>query len=123
MKTLGFFEELEKAVQYAQEHVVPLVVEKARQSGAVQIKSEVERKDKTAKAKGNKSVFLETKLTFMALGRPGMTSNERFDSSWLHGQVELRVYLQTCIIKESINLKGVPHVNCRWINKCKSKGY
>ncbi len=75
------FEDLEKAVQYAREHVAPLVAEKARQSGAMHIQSEIKRKDKTAKAKGNKTVFLETKLTFMALGRPGMTSNERFDSS------------------------------------------
>jgi len=71
------FDELEKAVQYARQHVAPLVVEKARQSGAVHIQSEFKRKDKTAKARGNKAVFLETKLTFMAIGRPGMTSNER----------------------------------------------
>jgi len=71
------FEELEKAVKYARQHVAALVVEKARQSGAVHIQTEVKRKDKTAKAKGNKSVFLETKLTFMALGRPGMASNKR----------------------------------------------
>ncbi len=71
------FEELEKAVQYAREHVAQLVAEKARQSGAIHIQSEVKRKDKTAKAKGNKTVFLETKLTFMAIGRPGIAPNEQ----------------------------------------------
>jgi len=71
------FDDLEKAVQYAQQHVAPLVIEKARQSGAAHIQSELKRKDKTAKAKGNKTVFLETKLTFMALGRPGITPNEQ----------------------------------------------
>jgi N-methylhydantoinase A/oxoprolinase/acetone carboxylase beta subunit len=71
------FDELEKAVQYAQQHVAPLVVEKARQSGAVHIQTEIKRKDKTAKAKGNKVVFLESKLTFLALGRPGIAPNEK----------------------------------------------
>ena len=70
------FDELEKAVKFAMQHVAPLAAEKARQSGAEHIQTKVKRKDKTAKAKGNKAVFLETKLIFMALGRPRIALNE-----------------------------------------------
>jgi N-methylhydantoinase A/oxoprolinase/acetone carboxylase beta subunit len=66
------FNDLEEAVQYAEHHVAPLVEKMARQCGAVQIQTQVIRKNKTAKAKGNRLIFLETELTFMALGRPGM---------------------------------------------------
>ncbi len=66
------FEGVEEAVQYARHHMTRLAEEKARQSGAEHVHVQVIRKDKKAKAKGNKEVYLETELTFMAIGRPSM---------------------------------------------------
>jgi N-methylhydantoinase A/oxoprolinase/acetone carboxylase beta subunit len=66
------FDDVEEAVQYALDRMTPLAEEKARQSGARHVQVQVSRKEKKARAKGNKEVFLETELTFMALGRPGM---------------------------------------------------
>ena len=66
------FQGVEEAVQYAVRHMTPLAEEKARQSGAEHVKVQVIRKEKKAKAKGNKEIFLETELTFMALGRPSI---------------------------------------------------
>ena len=66
------FPNVEEAVQYALSHIPPLVEERARQSGAEHVQVQVNRKDKKAKAKGNKEIFLETELTFMALGRPAI---------------------------------------------------
>jgi len=66
------FDGVEEAVQYASHHMTLLAEEKARQSGAEHVQVQVIRKEKKAKAKGNKEVFLETELTFMALGRPSI---------------------------------------------------
>jgi hypothetical protein len=66
------FDAVEEAVTYAHHHMIPLAEEKARQSGAKHVQIQVIRKEKKAKAKSNKEVFLETELTFTALGRPGM---------------------------------------------------
>ena len=66
------FDGVEEAVQYAHRHMTLLAEEKARQSGAEHVQVQVIRKDKKAKAKGNKEVYLETELIFMALGRPSM---------------------------------------------------
>ena len=66
------FDGVEEAVTYAHRHMIPLAEEKARQSGAKHVQIQVIRKEKKAKAKSNKEVFLETELTFTALGRPGM---------------------------------------------------
>jgi N-methylhydantoinase A/oxoprolinase/acetone carboxylase beta subunit len=66
------FPDVEKAVQYALSHFPPLVEEKARQSGAEHIQVQVNRKEKKARAKGNKEIYLQTELTFMALGRPAI---------------------------------------------------
>jgi hypothetical protein len=70
------FNSIEEAVQYAHHHMTRLAEEKARQSGAEHIQVQVIRKEKKAKAKGNKEVFLETELTFMALGRPSMAHKQ-----------------------------------------------
>ena len=40
--------------------------------GASHVHVQVIRKEKKAKAKGDREVYLETELTFMALGRPSM---------------------------------------------------
>ncbi len=66
------FNSVEEAVQYAVRHMTPLAEEKARQSGAKHVQVQVTRKEKRAEAKGNREIYLETELTFMALGRPGM---------------------------------------------------
>lgn len=66
------FEELEEAVDYAKKHIAKQAKEKAQKAGANQIQIHVSRKDKKARVAGNREVFLETELTFMALGRPGL---------------------------------------------------
>jgi hypothetical protein len=66
------FDDVEEAVRYALDHLTVLAKEKARQSGAEHIQVEVIRKEKKAKAVSNKEVYLETELTFMALGRPAV---------------------------------------------------
>ncbi len=52
--------------------MTPIAEEKARQTGAEHVQVQVIRKEKKARAKGNREIYLETELTFMALGRPGM---------------------------------------------------
>ena len=66
------FDGVEEAFQYAVHHMTALAEKKARQSGAEHVKVQVIRKEKKARAKGGKEVYLETELTFMALGRPSM---------------------------------------------------
>jgi N-methylhydantoinase A/oxoprolinase/acetone carboxylase beta subunit len=66
------FNSVEEAVQYAVRHMTPMAEERARQSGAEHVQVQVIRKEKKARAKGNREIYLETELTFMALGRPGM---------------------------------------------------
>ncbi|RLC16536.1 MAG: hypothetical protein DRI24_08115, partial [Deltaproteobacteria bacterium] len=70
------FNSVEEAVQYAIRHMTPLAEEKARQSGAEHVQVQVTRKEKKARAKGNREIYLETELTFMALGRPGIASRQ-----------------------------------------------
>jgi N-methylhydantoinase A/oxoprolinase/acetone carboxylase beta subunit len=69
------FDDVEEAVQYALNHMTALAEKKARQSGAEHVQVQVIRKEKRAKAGSQKEVFLETELTFMALGRPAMAFN------------------------------------------------
>jgi hypothetical protein len=66
------FSNIEEAVEYAMGHMTPLAEDMARQAGAKHVQVQVIRKEKKARAKGNKEVFLETELTFIALGRPAM---------------------------------------------------
>ena len=66
------FSNIEEAVEYAMDHMTPLAEDMARQAGAKHVQMQVIRKEKKARAKGNKEVFLETELTFIALGRPAM---------------------------------------------------
>ena len=66
------FPNVEEAVRYAVDRMTPLVKEKARQAGAEHVRVQVVRKEKKAKAKGDREILMETELTFMALGRPGI---------------------------------------------------
>ena len=66
------FPMIEEAVEYAIGHMTPMAEDMARQAGAKHVQVQVIRKEKKAKAKGNKEIFIETELTFMALGRPSM---------------------------------------------------
>jgi len=66
------FHRIEEAVDYAVRHITPLAEDMARQAGASHVHVQVIRKEKKAKAKGDREVYLETELTFMALGRPSM---------------------------------------------------
>ncbi len=66
------FDNIEEAVDYAVHNMTPLAEDMARQAGAKQVRVQVTRKEKKAKAKGNREIHMETELTFMALGRPGI---------------------------------------------------
>ena len=61
-------------------HMIPLAEEKARQSGAEHVQVQVTRKEKKARAKGNREIYLETELTFMALGRPGIAASHNMSA-------------------------------------------
>ena len=74
------FNSVEEAVQYAIRHMTPLAEEKARQSGAEHVQVQVTRKEKKARAKGNREIYLETELTFMALGRPGIATSHNMSA-------------------------------------------
>jgi len=70
------FDNIQEAVDYAVDHITPLAEDMAHQAGANHVHVQVTRKDKRAKAKGNREVFMETELTFMALGRPSMAHKQ-----------------------------------------------
>ena len=66
------FQTIEEAVDYAVDHITPMAEGMARQAGANHVHVQVIRKEKKARAKGNREIYMETELTFMALGRPSM---------------------------------------------------
>ena len=66
------FQTIEEAVDYAVGHITPMAEGMARQAGAKHVHVRVLRKEKKAKAKGNRELYMETELTFLALGRPSM---------------------------------------------------
>jgi len=67
------FADLESAVQYAGEDMLPRAKKLAQQAGADQVEIKMDRKDNTAKVKGPRVVYLGTELIFTALGRPRIT--------------------------------------------------
>ncbi|HDQ73559.1 MAG TPA: hydantoinase/oxoprolinase family protein [Chloroflexi bacterium] len=68
------FENLVQSVAYAEDVVPGLLAEQARRAGAEQVEVHVTREDRTAPVKGGwgKHIYLETVLTFTAVGRPGL---------------------------------------------------
>ena len=67
------FADLESAVRYAKEFMLPRAEELAKQAGADQVEIKMNRKDNIAKVKGPQEVYLGTELIFTALGRPRIT--------------------------------------------------
>jgi N-methylhydantoinase A/oxoprolinase/acetone carboxylase beta subunit len=66
------FDDLERAVSYAQEVMAAHVEAQARQAGAEQVEVQMSRRDRRAKvvAGWGQEVYLGTELTFTAVGRP-----------------------------------------------------
>lgn len=69
------FSELEQAVDYAHEYMVPHAKEQARQAGAEQVEIKIDRTDKWAKVRGHQDVYLGTQLMYTAFGRPSFEFN------------------------------------------------
>jgi N-methylhydantoinase A/oxoprolinase/acetone carboxylase beta subunit len=69
------FSELEQAVGYAHEYMVPHAKEQARQAGAEQVEIKIDRTDKRAKVRGHQDVYLGTQLIYTAFGRPSFKFN------------------------------------------------
>jgi len=70
------FETLDAAIAYARETIPPCLERQAREAGAAQIELTITQEDHTApivEGEGD-AVFLETRLIFSAVGRPGMAS-------------------------------------------------
>jgi N-methylhydantoinase A/oxoprolinase/acetone carboxylase beta subunit len=66
------FVDLESAVHHAREYMLPRIKELAQQAGADQVEIKMDRRDKRAKARGPKNVYLGTELIFTAVGRPSI---------------------------------------------------
>jgi N-methylhydantoinase A/oxoprolinase/acetone carboxylase beta subunit len=69
------FPRLTEAVRYAEEQMVPRVESQARQAGADHVEVRVERVDNSAPVAGRasgKRIYLDTDLTFTAVGRPSV---------------------------------------------------
>ena len=66
------FADLESAVRYAREFMLPRAEELAKNAGADQVEIKMERHDNIAKVKGSQVVYLGTELTFTAVGRPSI---------------------------------------------------
>jgi N-methylhydantoinase A/oxoprolinase/acetone carboxylase beta subunit len=65
-------DDLEQAVAYAQEKMTPWMEERARQAGALQVEVQMSRQDRKAAVRPGwgDQIYLETELTFTAVGRP-----------------------------------------------------
>jgi N-methylhydantoinase A/oxoprolinase/acetone carboxylase beta subunit len=65
---------LEEAVAYAEKTIRPQVEAMARGAGAVHVEVQVERVDRTSplKVEWGQELYVETELTFTAVGRPGL---------------------------------------------------
>jgi N-methylhydantoinase A/oxoprolinase/acetone carboxylase beta subunit len=70
------FASLSEGVAYAEEVMPELMERQAHRAGAEQVEVHVMRQDRTAPVKGawGKHIYLETELTFTAVGRPGLGS-------------------------------------------------
>ena len=70
------FHELEQAVDYARQEMVPWVESQARQAGAAQVEVQVVREDKEVlvRAGWGEKLYLGTELVFTAVGRPSPAS-------------------------------------------------
>jgi N-methylhydantoinase A/oxoprolinase/acetone carboxylase beta subunit len=70
------FHELEQAVNYARQEMVPWVESQARQAGAAQVEVQVVREDKEVlvRAGWGEKLYLGTELVFTAVGRPSPAS-------------------------------------------------
>ena len=68
------FDTLTEALQHAQQVVMPYLETLARQAGATQMEIKMLRQDQTAPVRGGwgSEIFLETELTFTAVGRPAL---------------------------------------------------
>ncbi|MBW2408354.1 MAG: hydantoinase/oxoprolinase family protein [Deltaproteobacteria bacterium] len=64
------FSDLESAVRYAREFMLPRAEQLAKQAGADQVEIKMDRHDNIAKVKGPQVVYLGTELIFTAVGRP-----------------------------------------------------
>jgi N-methylhydantoinase A/oxoprolinase/acetone carboxylase beta subunit len=71
------FEILEEGVAFAEEMMRPRLAEMARQAGAAQVEVQMKRNDKhlPVSAGSEQTVYLETELTFTAVGRPSPAEN------------------------------------------------
>ncbi len=66
------FADLESAVRYAKDFMLPRAEELAKQAGADQVEIKMNRNDNIAKVKGPQTVYLGTELIFTAVGRPSI---------------------------------------------------
>ncbi len=68
------FASLSESVAYAQDVMPGLLERQARRAGAEQVEVHVIREDRTAPVRGGwgRHIYLETELTFTAVGRPGL---------------------------------------------------
>jgi N-methylhydantoinase A/oxoprolinase/acetone carboxylase beta subunit len=66
------FHDLEQAVAWAQEQMIPWLEAQARQAGAAQVRVEMTRQDARVAARGGwgDSIYIGTELIFTAVGRP-----------------------------------------------------
>jgi N-methylhydantoinase A/oxoprolinase/acetone carboxylase beta subunit len=66
------FLDLELAVDYARNRMLPLAEDLAKQAGADQVETKMARNDNRARVMGNQEVYLGTELEFTAFGRPSV---------------------------------------------------
>lgn len=69
------FTQLEQAVRYAKKSMLPRVEARALKAGAKQVELQIDRRDRHAKLRGHKDLYLGTELTFTAFGRPSPARN------------------------------------------------
>jgi N-methylhydantoinase A/oxoprolinase/acetone carboxylase beta subunit len=72
------FRDLEQAVAWAQEQMIPWLEARARQAGAAQIRVEMKRQDARVAVRGGwgDSLYIGTELIFTAVGRPSPAARE-----------------------------------------------
>jgi N-methylhydantoinase A/oxoprolinase/acetone carboxylase beta subunit len=75
---LNDFHELEEAVAYAQEQMIPWIKARARRAGADQVEAQMTRQDRSVlvKAGWGDRLYLGTELVFTAVGRPSPAARE-----------------------------------------------
>jgi hypothetical protein len=72
------FHDLEQAVAWAQQQMIPWLEAQARQAGAAQVKVEMTRQDArvAARAGWGDHIYIGTELIFTAVGRPSPAARE-----------------------------------------------